>query len=216
MRHSVFLSILLLFLPMTLCAETRYVSEVREITLRTGPGTEYKITDMVKSGTPMTIMEQTGDWTRVQLEDGKDGWVLSRFLQSTVPDGVALKKLQKTYSALKDEADALKDENRTLKEKSETLAVELSRYQNEFAALNTAHENLKSESSAFLELQANHKKVMAELSEQKENAERLENELTSLYNDKRLNWFLLGAGVLLIGIIIGFITKPQRRRSALR
>ena len=216
MRHAVILICLLLFLPMSLYAETRYVSEIREITLRTGPGTEYKITEMVKSGTPMTVMEQTGDWTRVQIEDDKDGWVLSRFLQSTVPDSIALKKLQRTYSALKDEAGALRDENRALMEKTDKLAAELSQRQDELAVLNTTYESLKNESATFLELQATHSKTVADLSEQKEKADRLENELASVYNDKRLKWFMLGAGVLLIGIIIGFITKPQRRRSALR
>lgn len=216
MRHAVIWSVFLLFLPMALYAETKYVSEIREITLRTGPGTEYKITEMVKSGTPMTVMEQTGDWTQVRIGDDKDGWVLSRFLQSKVPDSIALKKLQRTYSALKDEASALKDENRGLKEKSDKLAAGLSQNQNELATLNTTHENLKVESATFLELQANHKKTVATLSEQKENVEQLENELASIYNDKRLKWFGLGAGVLLIGIIIGFITKPQRRRSVLR
>lgn len=216
MRHAVIWSVFLLFLPMTLCAETKYVSEIREITLRTGPGTEYKITEMVKSGTPMTVMEKAGDWTQVRIEDEKDGWVLSRFLQSTVPDSIALKKLQRTHSVLKDEAGVLRDENRAIMEESNKLTAALSQCQNELAALSSNHENLKTESATFLELQANHKKTVAALSEQKESAEQLENELASVYNDKRLKWFMLGAGVLLIGIIIGFITKPQRRRSVLR
>ncbi len=216
MRHAVLLSIFLLFLPISLCAQTKYVSEVREITLRTGPGVDYKIIEMIKSGTPMTVLEETGDWTRIQIGDDKDGWVLSRFLQNKVPDSVTLKKLQGTYSALKDEADTLKEENRALMENSEKLTAELSQCRNGLDALNTAHETLKNESADFLELQADHKKAMAELSEQREKVGQLENELSNVYSDKRMNWFLIGAGVLLIGIIIGFITKPQRRRSVLR
>ena len=150
------------------------------------------------------------------IKDDKDGWVLSRFLQDKVPDSVTLIKLQKAYSALKDEAGNLKDENRGLVEKSDKLTAELSQRQNELAALNTSYEKLKSESADFLELQAKYKKAVADLSEQKKNIEQLENELSSVYNDKRLNWALVGAGVLLIGIIMGFIMKPQRRRSALR
>lgn len=216
MRHAVLWSIFLLFLPMTLYAETKYVTENLEITLRRGPGTEYKITHMIKAGTPMTVLEETEEWTRVQLDDDKDGWVLTRFLQSKIPDSITLKKLQKTYSALKNEADALKEENRALMEKSEMLAAELSQRQNEFGTLNTTYETLKNESADFLELQANHEKVVAELSKTKEKIGQLESELSSVYNDKRMNWVLVGAGVLLIGIIIGFITKPQRRRSVLR
>ena len=94
------------------------------------------------AGTPMTVLEETEEWTRVQMDDDKDGWVLTRFLQSKVPDSVTLQKLQKTYSALKDEADALKNENRALMEKSEKLAAELSQCQTELDALNTTYETL--------------------------------------------------------------------------
>ena len=216
MRHAVLWSVFLLFLPMSLCAETKYVSEIREITLRTGPGVDYKIIEMVKSGSPLTVLEETGDWTRIQIGDDKEGWVLSRFLQNKIPDSMALQKLQGTYSALKDDADTLKDENRALMEKSEELTAELSQCRDELNTLSTAHETLKKESAGFLELQAAHKKAMAELSEQREKVGQLESELSDVYSDKRMNWFLIGAGVLLIGIIIGFITKPQRRRSVLR
>ena len=110
----------------------------------------------------------------------------------------------------------MKDENRALTEKSDKLAAELSQRQNDLTTLNGAYETLKKESAGFLELQTNHKKAVAELSDQKEKIDQLESELASVYNDKRLNWVLVGAGVLLIGMVIGFIVKPQRRRSILR
>lgn len=193
-----------------------YVSEIREITLRTGPGTEYKIIAMVNSGTPLTVLEEGEKWTRIQLENGNAGWVLNQFLQTKVPDYILLDKLQKVHSSLSNEAETLKDKNRELLVRVENLTSDLHQTQKELEALSTTHETLKNESATFLELQTAHRQTVKELAQQKEKADRLENELTSLTNDKRLKWFLLGAGVLFVGIIIGFITKPQRRRSTLR
>jgi len=215
MRYALVLGVFLFMLPATLFAETRYVSEVREITLRTGPSAEYKIISMVKSGTPMTVLAEQEDWTQVQLGDGKEGWVLAQFLQTKVPDAILLENLQKKHASLTTEADTLRNENQGLKEQVATLTSDLDTCRSEYDTLNTAHEALKTDSADFLELQATHESTVKELAAQKEKADRLEDELSGLINDKRLKWFLLGAGVLLVGIIIGFITKPQRRRSSL-
>ena len=215
MRIALILGIFLFVLPITLYAETKYVSEVREITLRTGPGAEYKITSMIKSGTPMTVLEETENWTRVQLSEGREGWVLSQFLQSKIPDTIKLDQLQKTHVALSTEADSLRKENQDLKQNVNTLTTELEECRNQLDGLKAGYEKLKTDSADFLTLQADHRSTVKELEIQKEKADRLENELSSLINDKRLKWFLLGAGVLLVGIIIGFVTKPQRRRSSL-
>jgi SH3 domain protein len=215
MRYALALGIFLFVLPITLYAETRYVSEVREITLRTGPGAEYKIISMIKSGTPMTVLEQSEDWTRVQLANDKEGWVLTQFLQTKVPDAILLEKLQKKHDSLSTETDTLTAENQGLKDQVAAITADLDSCRSEYDALDATHETLKAESTDFLELQATHKTTVKELAAQKEKADRLEEELSGLINDKRLKWFLLGAGVLIVGIIIGFITKPQRRRSSL-
>jgi len=215
MRYALVLGIFLFMLPAILFAETRYVSEVREITLRTGPGAEYKIISMVKSGTSMTVLEDSDEWTQVQLADGKEGWVLAQFLQTKVPDAIQLENLRKKHDALTAKSDTLRNENEDLKGKVAALTTDLDSCRSEYDTLNNTHETLKTESADFLALQATHESTVKELSSQTEKADRLEKELSSLINDKRLKWFLIGAGVLLVGIIIGFITKPQRRRSSL-
>ena len=48
--------VLTLALPGMLVAETRYVSDTLEITMRAGAGTKYKITAMLKSGTELEIL----------------------------------------------------------------------------------------------------------------------------------------------------------------
>jgi curli biogenesis system outer membrane secretion channel CsgG len=54
------------------------------VNLREGPGINYRVIDNVKKGTSLKILEVKGDWLRVRLEDGSEGWV-SKLATSEAP-----------------------------------------------------------------------------------------------------------------------------------
>ena len=68
-------------------AETAWVSDQFEITLRTGPSTSNAIHLMVRSGTELEIIAQDPDkgYTQVRTGGGTEGWVLSRYLMDEAP-----------------------------------------------------------------------------------------------------------------------------------
>jgi len=43
--------------------------------LRDGPGTDFKTLTEIKKGTALAILEEKGQWFRVRLEDGQEGWI---------------------------------------------------------------------------------------------------------------------------------------------
>ena len=51
--------------------------------------------------------------------------------------------------------------------------------------------------------------------EQTQRLTELEEQISRLQLYHYIKWFLVGAGVLLLGFIIGFSAKRQRRRSSL-
>ena len=57
MKNTYFLVFLLFFLAGNAVAETRYVSDVLEITMRSGKGTSFGITRMLRSGTAVQVLE---------------------------------------------------------------------------------------------------------------------------------------------------------------
>ena len=63
-------------------AETRYVSDRLEVTMRSGKSTGYGIVRMLRSGTAVEILERDkkSGYSHVRTKSGKKGWVLSRFL----------------------------------------------------------------------------------------------------------------------------------------
>ena len=85
MKHLLHIAIFTFALSGQALAESRYVSDTLEITMRSGKGTSFGITRMLRSGTRLEVLDEdkkTG-YTKVRTKSGKEGWVLSRFLMKS-------------------------------------------------------------------------------------------------------------------------------------
>ena len=196
-------------------AETMYVDDIIKITVRTGPGIKRKIVAMIKSDEKVEVLKPEKEWSFVRITNGKEGWVLSRFLKSKEPDGLVLDRYKKKHNVLKKQAVSLIEENKVYKKENNKLNSELKINKEISDKIKSSYETLKKESAEFLELKSNYKKTSSKLIEQTKKAEKLEEELTSLLLHQNIKWFLSGAGVLLLGFMIGYSTKRQRSRSSL-
>lgn len=196
-------------------AETMFVSDRLEITLRTGPGNNRKIIAMLKSDEALDVLETENEWSRVLLANGKEGWVITRFLTPDQPSRIALETLKQKHDQLLTEIDELRQAKTVLTSEKEKFSAELKQKNNHLAELSKAFETLKAESADFIQLQSDYKNSMTALKQQTQKALELDNEVEKLHWNQNVRWFLSGAGVLLLGFIIGFSTKRQRRRPSL-
>jgi SH3 domain protein len=196
-------------------AETMYIGDIIKITVRTGPGINHKIVAMIKSGERVEVLKPEEEWSLVRITNGKEGWVLSRFLTPKEPDGLALARLKKNHKVLKDQAVSLIEENKVYEKENKKLNSELKTNKEILYKIKSSYETLKKESAEFFELKSNYEKTSSKLTEQTKKAEKLDEELTKLLLQQNIKWFLSGAGVLLLGFVIGFSTKRQRKRSSL-
>ncbi|MBU4259520.1 MAG: TIGR04211 family SH3 domain-containing protein [Proteobacteria bacterium] len=196
-------------------AETMYVGYNIKITVRTGPGINHKIVAMIRSGERVEVVKPEEEWSLVRITNGKEGWVLSRFLTANEPDELVLDRLKKKHKVLTIQAVSLIEENKVYKKENNKLNSELKTNEEMLNEIRLSYETLKKESAGFLELKSNYEKISSKLSEQTKKAEKLEEELTKLLLHQNIKWFLSGAGVLLLGFLIGFSAKRQRRRPSL-
>lgn len=204
---SIFLSIAM--------AETKYVSEDFEITLRTGPGTDRKIIALIPSGQPLEIVAPGEEWTEVTTPNGKQGWVLSRYLTSRVPTALKLERLKLNYDEMQEDYNALRQKAVTLEETNQRLSQNLGQTQSELGQLSKAHENLKAESSEFLKLKKQYESAVKELNEARAKAQSAESELNQLIGNEFNKGLLYGGGLLIFGFIVGYILKRPKRRAPL-
>lgn len=208
--------ICLFLLSTAVLAETKYyINDSMKITLRTGPAIDRKIIALLSVGQEVEILKPESDWTLIRLLDGKEGWVISRFLTDQTPDSIQLEALKNNHSALQTKAASLLEENEALKAENKKLGIDLKTSETKQEDLSKSYETLKKESKQFLDLQAKYKESTSKLAVQTQKAEKYEDELTRLLWNKNIKWFLSGAGVLILGFIIGFSTKRQRRHSSL-
>jgi len=95
-------------------AETAWVRGESRLNVRTGPGPDYRIIEMVKDDDPVTVVRRQADWTRVKTAAGNDGWVPSNFLTGDAPPAVRVGQLESEAQKLRERVAALETENRNL------------------------------------------------------------------------------------------------------
>jgi len=198
-------------------ATKAYVIDSFEITLRTGPSNENKIIAMIFSGRPLEVLGTRGDWSQVKvLDDGKEGWVLSRYLVTRLPWEVQAKKLQEDLVSLNAKLNRVQKEFNDESQQRQGLAVEIKRKTEELEVLSREYLELKKGAEGYLRLKTlydaaenNMKIAQAELS-------KVTAENESLRSSQQNMWFLSGALVLLCGLLIGGIVgRQQKKRRSL-
>jgi len=207
--------ITLFFVTTMAHAETRYVTDKMQITFRTGPGTDRKIISLLGSGQAVVFLQPEGEWAKVSLQNGKEGWVLQQYLSAEVPCRIRIKDISQALEGLKAEQEALQKTNQQMEADKAKLATDLKKTRQELAKTKQSYEKLKKDAVGFLELKARHDKTVERLSTQTQKANALDQDLTKTLKKQNIRWFLAGAGILLFGFIMGFSSKKQKRHSSL-
>lgn len=188
-------------------ADQVYIRDTLYVPLRGGQSTEHRILHRgLKSGTAVERLEENEEtgYTRVRTEDGLEGWLQSQYV---VEAPIAQTQLDEVKSQLDDleaqHQQALLRLHET-NEQREALAT---------AESSAAQKNLEltEELSRITELAANVIAIDEENKQLNESQQELlaridaliaENE--SLSDDSAQEWFLRGAGTILIGLLFGF------------
>ncbi|MBT6891323.1 MAG: TIGR04211 family SH3 domain-containing protein [Gammaproteobacteria bacterium] len=188
-------------------ADEVYIRDMIYVPLRGGESTKHKIIHRgIRSGTPLERLqtnEQTG-YTRVRTADGLEGWLQTQYL---VDEPIASTQL-----------DEVKSEMRSLDKQHQQTLLSLRETREAKESLTREQENLSDQNARLVEdlatittLSGN---VIAIDEKNKQLSEERDvlrqqiidlNELTdALSDDRAQQWFLGGAGVLLIGLLLGF------------
>ena len=214
-KHMVLWGIVLILFSGTGLAETLYVTDELKLTLRSGPSTEHKILSVVESGQQVEMLEPGEDWSLVRTTGGKEGYVLTRYLMPDPTHNVRLEQLQNKHKALMQQAATLLEENTRLKKEGSELKSALDGNEKALKKLRIDYEKLKAGSAEYIELKEKYKTASGQLAEQTKRAEALDEELRAIEINQYIKWFLAGSGVLLVGFIVGFSARRQRRRPSL-
>lgn len=201
---------LLLAANVALAAPTRYISDELEITLRSGPTTQHRITQMLSSGTAVEVLETTDDgWARVRVAGGREGWVLNRYLMNNPSARSQLEQAQRVAVNAKDSNEELRTTLADEQQRATELADQLRQVQTQ----NQRMQQQLTEASEGLALAGENKELKKRIVDLQREIQDLVNETERLGDRSRQDWFMVGAGVLFGGMILGLILPRLRWRK---
>lgn len=211
----ILLALALLGITLTATAETRYVTEELEIDLRSGTSLQHRILRMIPSGTQLEILERdeaTG-YTKVRTSSGVEGWILSRYLINTPPSRVRLAETEKKLTELEIQSRERMAKLSQSDQEFLKTTEELTRVKDENLMLNKQLADIQRTASSALAIDAENKDLKNRLMQMEREQETLRQENVALHDRTGRDWFMIGAGVLILGIILGLILPRIRVRK---
>jgi SH3 domain protein len=194
-------------------AETRYVVDKLIITMRSGQSTQHKIIKHWPSNTKLEILEAGEKYSLAKGPDGTEGWVLNQYMTSTPTAKLKLAVAQNKLAKLT-------AENNRLKEEMNKISTKEANVSKDHKSLTRSSKKQADELAHLRRVAAKPLKLENENQRMKKEFLDLENEHTLLSQETQMlrdssdrEWFLNGAGVIIVGIIIGLIAPRLRMRK---
>ncbi|MCH8551852.1 MAG: TIGR04211 family SH3 domain-containing protein [Natronospirillum sp.] len=198
-------------------ANTRYISDILLVPLRTGPSLEYRIVNAgLRSGTQVTLLENDAatQWSRIRVGQ-QEGWLPTRHLSE---DPIARDQLE----AMEQEVEELRAENDRLRQQYADLLDDNLSADEVYANIEAERDDALAELDRVREISSN-ALMLDERNEELLSRNRiLENENEqlrsineSLEGDANQWRMIVGGGLVLMGLLMGLILPPliRRRRS---
>jgi SH3 domain protein len=124
-----------LLVALSASAEQAWVRGEVRLNLRSGPGNQYRILEVVKTGDSMQVLQRGEKWTMVRTPAGEEGWIPGGYLDPQPPPTVRLEELEVEVANLRDALERTETEASGLRRRSEELAANDSEQKTEIERL---------------------------------------------------------------------------------
>lgn len=197
-------------------AQTRYVSDRLEVTLRTGTSTQHSIVRMLPSGARVQVLETDAASGYSRVRSGEvEGWVLTRYLMDQPAAREQLETATKRAETLTARVAELTEQVRQLSAERDALDAERGGLGSEAEELRAELERVRRVSASALELDKANRELRTRLAAVEQASDGLRSEVSELKRNTQRDWFVAGAGVLALGLVLGLVIPRLRlsRRS---
>ncbi len=193
-------------------AAPAWVSDQFEITLRSGPSTSNAIQLMVNSGTRLEVLERDAEsgYSRVRTAGGTEGWVLSRYLMSEPSAREQLQTLTSQLTNANSRGSSLDSQLTAIRGEYDSANNTIRELEREKSAVEQELAEIRRTAANVLAINEQNQSLMDQLAAAQIRGDTLEQENRQLTSQTTRYWFMTGALVLLVGIILG-IWLPRVR-----
>lgn len=175
--------------------QARWVSDELTTFVRSGPSDGYRIIGTLTSGEPVTLLETSGDYSRVRAEDGDTVWVQSSELQAE---------------------RSISEQMPQLREQVESLNAELEGINAEWESrVSVMTETLQAREARIAELETHNAELSAQYDQARQTMRGMQARLDTQEQDLLMRYFIYGGGVAGAGLVLGLLVPhlPRRRKK---
>lgn len=193
-------------------AQQVWVSDQFEVMLRTGPTTNNQIVRMLPSGTALEVMEEDAEagYSRVQTSAGTEGWVLTRYLMNEPSAREQLTSLTNRLSSAAAEGSSLSSQLAAVNSEYDAATRQIATLEREKSQLEEELAEIQRTAANVLAINEQNKDLRDQLANAEIEAATLEQQNRELTGQTTRYWFMTGALVLFVGMILG-IWLPRIR-----
>lgn len=197
-------------------AEQRYVVDTIVVSLREGPGSQYKAIKTVQTGQSMEVIESKNNFLRVRTSEGDEGWLPSQYTASQPTSANVLQELQEKVNLLTTQNEQLKaqiSDNVSASTSGVNESSGLKKLQQKLDSMTEQYSLLEADSKDILQIRDENKRLKSELTATQTNMEILQRDNKFTAMRQSIYWFLAGGGVFLAGWIVGKFSSRRQRHT---
>jgi SH3 domain protein len=195
--------------------QTRYVSDNTVVELRRGASTEFKILRNLGAGEAVEVLESDGGngYSRVRvLDEGTEGWILTRFLTAEPIARERLAVADRNLATARNRVGELEQQVASVTEQLKNTQQELQQTLTTHGETSAELADIRSAAANVVEIRDQNESLRQSLTQREQEVDRLTVDNASLARRSSQNWFIVGAGVMFGGIVIGLIAPSLRRK----
>jgi len=204
--------IMVLTLSNAALAQTVWVSDIFEVTLRTGPTTSNAIQMMVESGTPLEVIEEDAEagYTRVRTNGGTEGWVLTRYLMAEASARQQLETLTQQLTNANAEGTSRESQLGAIRGEHESAKQRITELERSESSLQEELADIRQTAANTLAIDSQNQSLQQQLTDTEIQVSVLEQANDTLSGQTTRNWFITGALVLFGGVLLGLILPRMK------
>lgn len=182
----------------------QYISDAMTVPLRTGPTNRYRISNNLKVGTRLTVLEvsEDGTYSKVKTYRGTEGWIRTQHLSSKPAAKDLLTAANKRVNQLQASQQKLKAELTELKKSKQNTDKDLKQMSVAHDKVSQQLTEIKTISGRAIELNRDNDQLLHDNEALKNELDVLKADNQRLSDEADSDAFMNGAFAVLLGVLI--------------
>lgn len=193
-------------------AETVYIRDTLYVPLRAGQSSEHRILHKgIPSGTELELLEvneETG-FSQVRTATGMQGWIQNQYLIKTPIAKVRLAVAEEELASLNQQHEQTLATVRTLENEAAITISDTTNLTAENSQLKTELAEIKAIAADEIFIHASNAELISEQDTLNLQINQIAEELDNLKNSSAQDWFLRGAGTIIVGLLFGLLISRR-------